>query len=69
MIHFSTYSIVGQVPSRNMDMAALYRLDGWIWVVNGGGTDWCKFAEDGDTSYLAQPPTCVFASFVHVARP
>jgi hypothetical protein len=67
MIHFSTYFIsVGQVPSGKMNMVALY---GRIGVVNGGGTDWCKFAEDGDTSYLAQPPTCGFASSVHVACP
>src|SRR6266851_8003449 len=66
MIPFLTYFIsVVQVPSRKMNMAPLY---GGIGIANGGGTSSCRFAEDGDTSYLGRHPTSVFASFVHVAR-
>src|SRR5258708_4605729 len=34
-----------------------------------GGTSLRMFANDGETSYLVQHPTWVFASSVHLARP
>jgi len=40
-----------------------------IGARNGGGTSSRRSAEDGDASSLVQHPTCVSASFVHLARP
>jgi hypothetical protein len=37
--------------------------------VDAGGIGLRTFAEDGETSYLAQHPTWVFASSVHMAHP
>ncbi len=37
-----------------------------IGTTNGGGTSPRRSAEDGDTSYLGRPLTCIFALFVHV---
>ena len=40
-----------------------------IGATNGGGTSPRMYAEDGDTSYLGRPLTCIFALFVHVEHP
>ncbi len=67
MTLFSPYfSSVGRVLSRKMNMAKLC----WgIEARNAGGTGPRRFAEDGDTSYLTQPPTWAFALFVPLPCP
>jgi hypothetical protein len=64
MIHFSTYFIfVGRVCSKEANLA-LFSGNG---TANAGGTSWPKFVGDGDASYLGQPLTLVFVSFVALA--
>ena len=67
MIHSSTSFIsVDQVPSKKVNMV---QFGGGIGIANAGGTSLCKFAEDGDTSYLDRRPTWVFALFALAAHP
>ena len=42
---------------------------GGIGMMNGGGTNSRRSAEDGNASFLVHHPTCVSASFVHLALP
>ena len=66
MIRSSTYFIsVDRVPSKKVNMV---QFGGGTGTGNAGGTSSCKFAEDGDTLYLGQHPTWVFALFAHVAH-
>jgi len=68
MILFSPYFIsADRFSSMKMNMAVSSGKTGAR--ANAGGTSSYKFAEDGDTSYLAQPATSVFALFVHLAHP
>ena len=65
-IRFSIYFIsVDRVPLMKTKTVIFCGIGG----TSNGGTRPHRSAEDGDTSYLAQHPTCVFVSLVRLARP
>jgi hypothetical protein len=65
MTRFSTYFIsADRVSSRKVNMA----LFSWvIETMSDGGTSSCRFAGDGDTSFLGLHLTLIFPSYVHMA--
>jgi hypothetical protein len=69
MIHSLTYFISIDRPSlTGTRMVLTVWKVGGDGIANDGGTNSHKFAKDGETSFLAQHPTWVFPSSVHMAR-
>jgi hypothetical protein len=69
IIPFLTYFISIDQPSLT-EMKVMFTVlkAGGHGTVNDGGTNSHKFAKDGETSYLGQHTTWIFASSVHMAH-